>query len=246
MTRSAVQIYDSLLEAGYEIPRTHAAVLLKALLVHGATWGEAGERLDEAFGPAGREWQRHRDNISRFLGYGRPEIGRVLDCTAERATLFAYGDLTEDSQDEFDIPLPPSIESSTQVRRLTMTLAWLTPVNPRHQQYRAATLEVLPNGDDKFSLAVARVSDQPTHYAINRGTVSHCVYQGDSAVAFLDDGLLRLRVACRAQAGALDERVPFALAVSLETAIGSGIAVYDEVRTAVQPSVRAKAGAAGD
>ena len=246
LTRSAVQIYDSLLEAGYDIPRTHSAVLLKALLIHGATWGEAGERLDDAFGPAGRDWQRHRDNISRFLGYGRPEIGRVLDCTAERATLFAFGDIVEDSQDEFDIPLPPSIEGFTDVRRLTMTLAWLTPINPRHQQYRAATLEILPNGDDKFSLAVVRIPDQPTHYAINRGTVSHCVLEGDSAVAFLDGGLLRLRVVCRAQAGAMDDLVPFALAVSLETAIGSGIAVYDEVRAATQTIVRATAGAAGE
>jgi hypothetical protein len=244
LTRSAVQIYDSLLEAGYEIPHTHAAVLLKALLVHGASWGKAGGHLDEVLGPAGRDWQRHRDNISRFLGYGRPDIGRVLDCTAERATLFAYGDLLQDTQDEFDIPLPPSIEGATQFRRLTTTLAWLTPVNPRHQQYRAATLEVLPNGDDNFSLAVARISGQPTHYATNRGTVSHCVFEGDSAVAFLDGGLLRLRVACRAQAGAVDERVPFALAVSLETAIGAGIAVYDEVRAAVQPAVHAIAGAA--
>jgi hypothetical protein len=243
LTRWAVRIYDSLIEAGYDIPRSHSAVVLKALLVHGATWGGAGDRLDGAFGPAGRDWQRHRDNISRFLGYGRPDISRVLDCAHERATLFAFGDIGQDKQDEFDIPLPPSIEGYTQIRRLTMTLAWLSPVNSRHQQYRAATLEVLPNGDDKFSLAVARVSSQPTHYAINRGTVSHCVFEGESAVAFLDGGMLRLRVACRAQAGVLDEQVPFGVAVSLETAVGSGIAVYDEVRAAVQPTVRAVAGA---
>ncbi|MBG0796806.1 S8 family peptidase [Methylocystis sp. L43] len=242
LTRSAVQIYDGLLDAGYEIPRAHAAVLLKALLVHGAAWGEAGERLEEAFGPPGRDWQRHRDNISRFLGYGRPDIGRVLDCSAERATLFAYGDIIEDVQDEFDIPLPPSLEGFTQVRRLTITLAWLTPINPRHQQYRAATLEVVPNGDDKFSLAVGRIPDQPTLSAINRGTVSHCVFEGDRAIAFLDEGFLRLRVTCRGQAGSIDERVPFALAISLETAVGSGIAVYDEVRAAVQTAVRAAAG----
>ena len=243
VTRSAVQIYDGLLEAGYDLPRTHAAVVLKALLVHGATWGEAGERLDQAFGPAGRDWQQHRDNISRFLGYGRPDIVRVLGCTAQRATLFAYGDIEQDAQDEFDIPLPPSIEGSTELRRLTMTLAWLAPVNTRHQQYRAATLEVSPNGDEKFSLAVGRVPGQPTHYAVARGTISHCVFEGENAVAFLDGGLLRLRVACRAQAGTLDEQVPFALAVSLETAIGSGIAVYDEIRAAIQPAVRATAGA---
>jgi hypothetical protein len=54
--------------------------------------------------------------------------------------------------------------------------------------------------------------------------------------------MLKLRVACRAQAGALDDRVPYAVVISLETGIGSGIAVYDEVRAAVQPAVRAAAG----
>ena len=67
----------------------------------------------------------------------------------------------------------------------------------------------------------------------------------ESAVAFLDGGLLTLRVACRAQAGALDEPVPFAVAISIETGVGSGIAIYDEVRDAVQPAVRATAGAIG-
>jgi hypothetical protein len=225
MTRSAVRIYDALVEAGYNLPRTHAAVLLKALLVHGATWGEAGSKLDKAFGPGGRDWQRHRDNISRFLGYGRPEIDRVLDCAAERATLFAFGEIEQDAQDEFDIPLPPSIESSTVPRRLTRTMAWLTPVNARHQQYRSATLELLPAGDKSYSLAVGRASAQPSHIAINRGTLSHCMFEGESAVAFLDGGMLKLRVACRAQAGALDDRVPYAVAISLETGVGSGIAI---------------------
>jgi hypothetical protein len=241
LTRSSVKIYDSLIGAGYAIPRSHAAVLLKTLLVHGAAWGDAGERLDSVFGPAGRGHLQHRDNIARFIGYGRPEIDRVLDCTAERATLFGYGDLILDMQDEFDIPLPPSIEGSTEVRRLTITLAWLTPVNVRHQQYRSATLEVFPNGDPNFSLAVKRMKQQPNHHAVDRGTVSHCVFEGESAVAFLDAGHLRVRVTCRAQAGGLDEPVPYALAVSLETAIGSGISVYDEVRAAVLPPIRAAA-----
>jgi hypothetical protein len=243
LTRSAVRIYDSLIEAGYDMPRSHAAVLLKALLVHGAAWGDAGDKLDGAFGPAGRDWQRHRDNISRFLGYGRPDIDRVLDCAAERATLFSYGDIQQDTQDEFDIPLPPSMEGSTELRRLTMTLAWLTPVNARHQQYRSATLELLPAGDKAFSLAVERLSGQPTHFAVNRGTLSHAIFEGESAAAFLDGGMLKLRVACRAQAGALDDPVPFAVAISIETGVGSGIAIYEEVRAAVQPAVRATAGA---
>jgi hypothetical protein len=242
ITRSAVRIYEALVKAGYDIPRSHAAVLVKALLVHGAAWGDAGDKLDGAFGPAGRDWQRHRDNISRFLGYGRPDIERVIDCAAERATLFTYGDIEQDAQDEFDIPLPPSIEGSTTLRRLTVTLAWLTPVNARHQQYRSATLELLPAGDEAFSLAVERLPSQPTHIAVNRGTLSHVIFEGESAVAFLDGGVLKIRVACRGQAGALDERVPYAVAISIETAVGSGIAIYDEVRSAVQSAVRATAG----
>lgn len=243
LARSAVKIYDSLLEDGHEIPRDFAAVVLKALLVHSATWGEAGDRLIEIFGSGGREWQQHRENISRFLGYGRPNVDRVLGCTKERATLFTYGEISLDTQDEFDIPLPPSIEGSTQSRRLTITLAWMTPLNPRHQRYRSATLEVMPNGDDAFSLAVSRDLTQPTQHAANRGTVFHCVFGGASAIAFLDNGLLRVRVTCRAQAGALDEQVPFALVISLETEIDSGIAVYDEVRAGIRAAVLARAAA---
>jgi hypothetical protein len=243
LTRAAVRIYESLLEAGYDIPQSHAAVLLKALLVHGAKWGDAGAKLEEVFGPGGRQWQQHRDNLSRFLGYGRPEVDRVLDCAAERATLFGFGDIRRDEQREFDIPLPPSIEGSTELRRLTTTLAWLAPVNPRHQQYRAATLELMPNGDSAFSLAVERMTAQPTQHAMGRGTVTHCTFEGEDAVAFLDAGLLKLRVSCRAQAGALDDRVPFAVAISIETGVGSGIAIYDEVRAAIQPAVRATANA---
>jgi hypothetical protein len=73
-------------------------------------------------------------------------------------------------------------------------------VNVRHQQYRTATLELVPNGDPNFSLAVERLRGQPNHIAINRGAVSHCLFQGEGAIAFLDGGLLRLRVTCRAQA----------------------------------------------
>jgi len=123
-----------------------------------------------------------------------------------------------------------------------MTLAWLTPVNARHQQYRSATLELIAAGDKNYSLAVQRASGQPTHTAISRGTISHCVFRGENAVAFLDGGLMKFRVACRAQAGTLDEQVPYALAVSVEPGVGSGIAVYDEVRIAVQQTVRAAAG----
>jgi hypothetical protein len=233
LTRAAVRIYDGLVESGYRIPTSRRGVLLKALLVHGAEWGNTGKRLEDLFGPPGRGHLQRRENVTRFLGYGRPDINRVLDCVAERATLFGIGELLVDTEDAFDIPLPPSIDGTTEARRLTITLAWLSPINPRHQNYRAATLEVFPGGDDAYSLAVKRRASQPTHHAVDRGTVFHCIYEGDDAVAFMDNGLLRMRVTCRTQVSSLDDAIPYALAVSLETGVASGIDVYQEVRDAI-------------
>jgi hypothetical protein len=117
----------------------------------------------------------------------------------------------------------------------------LSTMNRVAKELAKSAWELLPAGDKAFSLAVERLSGQPTHFAVNRGTLSHGIFEGESAVAFLDGGMLKLRVACRAQAGALDDRVPFAVAISIEAGIGSGIAVYDEVRAAVQPAIRAAA-----
>jgi hypothetical protein len=232
-TRAAVRIYDALVDSGYQIPASHRAVLLKCLLVHGAEWGEAGQRLEDLFGPPGKGHLQRRENVARFLGYGRPNIDRVLDCVAERATLFGFGELHLDTEDFFDIPLPPSIEGFTEARRLTITLAWFSPINARHQNYRAATLEVLPGGDEAYSLAVKRRPCQPNHHAVDRGTAFHCIYEGEDAIAFLDNGMLRLRVTCRTQVISLDEAVPYALAISIETGVASGIDVYQEVRQAI-------------
>ena len=161
--------------------------------------------------------------------YGRPEIDRVLDCAAERATLFAFGEIEQDAQDEFDIP-------ATAIDR---GLYRATAADDDHglADARERPPPAIPFGDARAApgrrqgllLGSWRASAQPTHIAINRGTLSHCMFEGESAVAFLDGGMLKLRVACRAQTGALDDRVPYAVAISLETGIGSGIAIYDEV-----------------
>ncbi len=208
-----------------------------------APHGERPEnRLETLFGPpGGHAWRARRDNVARFLGHGRPDITRVLDCAAERATLFGYGDLQQDLEDVFAIPLPPSLEGATIVRRLTLTVAWLSPVSPRHQQYRAAALEIVPGGDEHYSLAVKRIGSQPTADAIGRGTAWHATYEGDEAMAFLDGGQLVFRVTCRSQVGPLDEPVPYAIAVSVETAIGSGIPIYNEVRAAIQAAIAPQA-----
>jgi hypothetical protein len=68
---------------------------------------------DEDRGYRGRRWiigRRRAVTRTSQQAHGRLDVDRVLDCAAERA-----GDLALDMQEEFDIPLPPSIEGSAQI-----------------------------------------------------------------------------------------------------------------------------------
>ena len=233
ITHSAMQIYDALIEADHVIPQHYSAVVIKALLIHSTSWGEAAARFRSVFGPAGHAHARQKDDISRFLGYGRPNVSRVLNCAPERATLFMYDELAFDKQVNVEIPLPQCIEHSRELRRLTITLAWLSPINSRNKIYRAATLKFGPIGDKQFSLAVDRLSSQPDHHSVDRGTVTHSIFEGENAVAFLEEGMIKLRVFCQGQAGPFDEKIPFCLAISFEVGSATKLAIYDEVRQRV-------------
>ena len=138
----------------------------------------------------------------------------------------------------FRIPLPPSLERVVEPRSVTVTVAWFTPINPRHQGYRVVALEAKPGGDPKFSLGVDRSKMQPHDKAIDRGTVYQDRREGGRAVPYVDGGDLLVRIAARETAGEFTHPVPYALAVSIEVGAGSTTPVYDEVRAAVLARVR--------
>jgi hypothetical protein len=78
------------LEAAYEdfveIPSARRAVLLKALLVHGARWTGARDLLIEILGPPeNKHHYRQKDNIRRYLGFGAydPELITIAPRTAQ-------------------------------------------------------------------------------------------------------------------------------------------------------------------
>ena len=82
--------------------------------------------------------------------------------------------------------------------------------------------------DLETAAGVSRSGGQPSNHSVPRGTVFHERYDGDQAVAFVDDRHVVLRVYCREQAGALDQSIRCDIAVTIEA--GKGIPVYDEVR----------------
>jgi hypothetical protein len=108
-----------------------------------------------------------------------------------------------------------------------LSLAWFSPVNPRHASYRRAKLEIVPTSFE-ISIGVAREKSQPSNASVPRGSLFHVRYTGEKAVPFIDDGHITFRVFCREQGGALDQSIRYGLAVTIEA--GEGITVYQEVR----------------
>jgi hypothetical protein len=200
--------------------------------------------LDGFFGPQGSgQHIARRDDIARLFGFGVPDIDRVLDCTENRATLLGFGTISADSALLYRIPIPAGLDGQRAFRALTVTLAWFTPINARHQGYRRAALDISPGSEEKYWLVAERDSYQPTDKTIVRGSLFHERRTGEKAAVFVDDGNILLRVSCRATAGELDEEIPYALAISFEVGVETGIQVYEEIRARIAPQVRAGVGA---
>jgi hypothetical protein len=244
-TRSAHRIYDALVENNdgsilSAIDSGAIPLILKALLVHGAQWTDKSAMLDTLFGPQGQGAHfARRDDIARLLGYGAANVERAIECAENCATMIGTGTILPGSALLYRIPLPDGLNGVYAFRSLTVTLAWFSPVNPRHQGYRMAALDVSSASDDKYWVADQREPLQPTDKAVVRGTIFHERRSSESATVFVDDGFLLLRVSCRASAGDLAVEIPYAMAVSFEVGVNAGIEVYSEVRTRLAAQVRA-------
>lgn len=233
-TRAAHRIFEALSDPDNgnlleDVDPAFYAVIVKAMLVHRARWGSIGELLDQTWQPQGQGMHVvRRDGIARLLGYGRPAVHEAMECASNRATMIGYGEILADEQAVlYRIPLPPSLDGVREPRALTVSLAWFSPVNIRHQTYRRAKLEVAPDSpQDRFG--VRRIPEQPSDKAVPRGSLFHVRYAGKDAVAFVDGNTLALRVFCREQGGALDQSIRYGLAVTLEA--GTAVRVYEEVR----------------
>ena len=243
-TRSAHSIFDALMDGDggsmhTDLDTEFRAVVVKALLVHRAGWGSRAAFLDTRYGPHGRgKHTERRDNVARLLGFGFPAVEEALSCAPHRATLVGYGTIAAGETNVHRIPLPPSLERVTEPRALSITVAWFSPVNRRHQAYRRAKLEVSAVRSLETAAGVKRLSGQPSDNSVTRGTVSHARYEGDRAVPFVDDGHVLFRIYCREQAGALDQRIRYGIAVTIEA--GEGIPVYEEIRVRLAVPVRAR------
>ncbi len=217
VSRRAVRIMDSLEAGSQDVLDRHRPVAAKALLVHGTSFSD-----ETPYGvPA-----------DRVLGHGAIDRDLADGCRSTQATLLATGDIAGRQQVEVAIPFPEMLASATEIRRVTMTLAWFSPINWNHRQYRRAKLQV--NGPPEIRQQT-RTSIGPDYRLTQRGSIQHRVFETGRAFSATD---LTLTVTCADQAGGFDGTVPFALAVTLETGTGSSIDVYDQVLAQVRTRVR--------
>lgn len=234
-SRGAAQAFDVIeaLRSGHPqlLPDRFDAVLLKALLAHGANWGDLERQILDAR-PDIVDRRKQQDFVARFVGYGLADIDRALACTEQRATLIGVGELKHDEALEFRAPLPPCISAQTIKRRLTITLAWLTPINVRNSKYRSVKLWIDPPKD---AYGVSRANCEWHH--VRRGTLQHEVLDGQDALAFVDGNEVIFKVNCSKDAGMSTGSVPFALCVSLEVAEGLSLPIYQEIRDRVSVRV---------
>ncbi|WP_431208163.1 S8 family peptidase [Burkholderia cepacia] len=213
------------------LPSRYDAVLIKALLAHGARWQKMGDSILAAR-PDVEHWHARRRLISRYVGYGRADVLRALTCTEQRATMLGVGQLRNDRALEFRVPIPTALNARLVARRMTVTLAWFSPTNSRHSHYRVARLWVdLPHE----TLGLERVDVEARQAQL--GTLQHEIFEGDSAVPVVDDQDLMVRVNCVADAGRLNEPVDFALCVSIEVVEGVDLPIYQQVRERIQQRV---------
>lgn len=209
------------------------SVILKSLIVHGASWGEAGDMLDEVF--AVSDWRENMRLKSRFLGYGEVDPTRAMFSTDKRVIMLGWDSLECDHAHTYRIPLPPSLSGQKVKRRLSVSLAWFTPINPRHKDYRKAFLWFSP---DNAALALAKKDlDQDSS---RRGTVQHQIFEGEKARAFGDGDDLAVKVSCVEAAGSFSEKIPYALAVTLEIADPIDLKIFNEIRDRIRLKVGIK------
>ena len=233
VSRAAGQLYDVVAElrdepGGEVIDTVPLSVWLKALIAHGADWGTAGTVLNAILSNPGNS-QQFREYVTRLLGYGTVDINRVRESTVLRATALSGGTLKKDESHMHRFPLPPSLSGRRGHRQLTISLAWFSPVNPRHQRWRRADLWFSPPQDKPL-----RVKRQQADWqAVQRGTLQHEILESREASVFVAGTNLEIQVSCRADAGALEEEVPYALVTTLEVAEEINVEIYDEVRAAV-------------
>lgn len=221
VSRRAARLSDLVddLTRGRDLTRRQRAVAVKALVTHGT------ERIDEL----------EATGFPTVLALGNGALRRDLSegCATNEAVVLFVGSIGALQQQGLQLPLPDGL-AVREVKRISATLAWLSPVNWRHRQYRRARLWFTkPHGD--IPALDASVGVSSGHSQRGASTVQHLEWETHKSFAAGRGSTLDLSVSCFEQAGGLQgETIDYAAVVSLWVAPSIGVDVYTQVRDQLQ------------
>lgn len=146
------------------------------------------------------------------------------------------GQIGAAQEQQLAIPLPDGL-SVREAKRIDTTLAWLSPVNWRHRQYRRAALSfVTPEGPIPKLGSASGISAEVSK--AGAATVQHLTWDMEKAWASGQGSSITIRVKCHEQAGGLyGELIDYAAVASIWVAPTIGVDVYSQVRDQVRTPV---------
>jgi hypothetical protein len=224
VTRQAARLYDLIVEVAgrIDVSRRQRAAAIKALLVHGTS--EFTELAGLAL------------PLERAVGNGILLRDFSAGCATNEVVLLFFGTIGAAQEQDLTVPLPDGL-SVREAKRIEATLAWLSPINWRHRQYRRAALSFVTPSGAIPDLGKA-VGLSPEMAKSGATTVQHVAWETQRAFATGKGSAINLRVKCTEQAGGLDGGlVDYAAVLSLWVAPSIGIDVYTQVRDQVRARV---------
>jgi len=244
LTRAAARILPTLNElrqgvGGEILSNVPDSLWLKALLVQRARWDAMSSDLVSR-ASVGMSARKTSEIMTRLLGFGGVDGMLLTECTPLRVTALSGGQLAKDQGAEHRFPLPPQLSGKRGLRRLAVTLSWMSPVNPRNHRWRKAHLWFkTPSSKLQIGSKKHLERSHADWQTVQRGTIQHEVFEGEKAAAFVDGDDILILVSCREDALGLSGEVPYALAVTLEVEEGIGVNdIYTEIRDRVQARIR--------
>jgi len=108
-----------------------SASLIRALVASTASTPACGE-----------EWLVDEETALRLVGFGKPEVERVLWSSEQWVQLVTDNLLEEDKLHFYRVPIPPSFLATQGKRGITVALAYDPPVRSSRKEYLARTMFV--------------------------------------------------------------------------------------------------------
>lgn len=225
-SRAAEQFYEILEEITKNIP-SNIAVLLKAMLVHCSSWNNFEDYIKQTLNI--EQWSQRKKFTSKLVGYGKADFAKMLSCTPQRVTALAINEIKKDETHEYRFPLPSSLTGQRNWFRLTMTLAWFSPINCENAKYRRAKLWIEQKSNEVLSNIIADSKKELDSDSSSRGTVQHLVYENEKALAYVDGTDIVIKVNCLSEDSRILGLISYGLVITLEVRNENPINIYNEV-----------------